>query len=71
MVKRGDLVMWDGGSAGNILSGVVLSIEAVPSTLDAEDTLEMVEYLTVRWQTGKITIMPAKYRGLEVISECR
>jgi len=63
--------MWDGGSAGNILSGVVLSIEAVPSTLDAEDTLEMVEYLTVRWQTGKMTVIPAKYKGLEVISECR
>jgi len=61
--------LWNGGMSGNILSGIVLSSEKVPSTLEAEDSLEMVEFITVLWQTGRTTRMPARYHGLSVISE--
>jgi len=69
MVKRGDLILWDGGRCGNILSGVVLSTDRYPN--DWKGPKAGTEYLTVLWQTGKITIMPASYEGLEVISESR
>ena len=61
--------MWDGGISGNILSGIVLSSEMQPASLDSEDTLEMVEFITVLWQTGRQTKLPAYYHGLSVISE--
>ena len=64
--------MWDGGKSGNKLSGVVLTVDWYPRDWQEKDRPRTgQEYLTVRWQTGRITIMPAKYKGLEVISECR
>jgi hypothetical protein len=75
MVKRGDLVMWDGGRSGNKLSGVVLSVKWYPADWqgrsESRAEQKIFEYLTVRWQTGKVTTIPAKHKGLEVISECR
>ena len=66
------MVLWDGGHAGNILSGVVISVDWYPTDWkDANPPRAGQEYLTVLWQTGKTTIMPANYEGLEVISECR
>jgi hypothetical protein len=69
MMKKGDLVIWDGGPGGNILSGIVLSSAAQPSSPDAQDSLEMVEYITVLWQTGRKTKLPANYVGLRILSE--
>ena len=69
------MVLWNGGSGGNILSGIVLSTEWYPSAWQglnpARKERTGQEYLTVLWQTGKTTIMPANYKGLEVISESR
>lgn len=68
------MVLWDGGPRGNILSGIVLSVEWYPSDWQGVNPARKragQEYLTVLWQTGKTSIMPANYKGLEVISECR
>ena len=68
-MKRGDLILFNGGKSGNILSGLVLKVETFPSDWQGRDSSTQ-EYATVHWQqTGKTTIMPTNYEGLRVLSE--
>ena len=52
IVKRGDLVMWSGGDEGNILTGVVLKVEAHSVGWNGEDCPKGFEYATTLWNSG-------------------
>ena len=68
-MKRGDLILFDGGKSGNILSGIVLKVELFPTDWKG-NTGPTHKYATVDWQqTGRTTIMPTNYEGLKVLNE--
>ena len=68
-MKRGDLVLFDGGKSGNKLSGIVLKVELFPADWKGKSG-PVQRYATIHWQqTGSSTIMPVNYEGLYVLNE--